>query len=68
MMNAPSSGSKGVGDANSPTGSNNSDGGNLYGLTPEQATREFDALRREATKLERHLEDRVARYQQSLHA
>ena len=25
---------------------------------------EFDSLRREATKLERHLEDRVARYQQ----
>jgi len=24
----------------------------------------FDALRREATKLERHLEDRVARYQE----
>jgi len=35
-----------------------------YGMTPEQASREFDALRREATKLERHLEDRVARYQQ----
>jgi len=27
-------------------------------------TLEFDALRREATKLERHLEDRVAKYQQ----
>ena len=35
-----------------------------YGMTPEQASREFDVLRREATKLERHLEDRVARYQQ----
>ena len=35
-----------------------------YGMTPEQASREFDILRREATKLERHLEDRVARYQQ----
>ncbi|KAL9184856.1 hypothetical protein ACHAXT_002633 [Thalassiosira profunda] len=35
-----------------------------YGMTPEQASREFDSLRREATKLERHLEDRVARYQQ----
>ena len=35
-----------------------------YGMTPEAATREFDVLRREATKLERHLEDRVARYQQ----
>ena len=35
-----------------------------YGMTPEQASREFDLLRREATKLERHLEDRVARYQQ----
>jgi len=33
-------------------------------MTPEQASREFDSLRREATKLERHLEDRVARYQQ----
>eukprot|EP00565_Helicotheca_tamesis_P001842 CAMPEP_0185723270 /NCGR_PEP_ID=MMETSP1171-20130828/164_1 /TAXON_ID=374046 /ORGANISM="Helicotheca tamensis, Strain CCMP826" /LENGTH=282 /DNA_ID=CAMNT_0028390943 /DNA_START=435 /DNA_END=1280 /DNA_ORIENTATION=+ len=30
----------------------------------ETATAEFDALRREATKLERHLEDRVARYQE----
>ncbi len=37
---------------------------NSYGMTPEQASREFDTLRREATKLERHLEDRVARYQQ----
>ena len=35
-----------------------------YGMTPEQASREFDILRRGATKLERHLEDRVARYQQ----
>lgn len=35
-----------------------------YGITPEQASKQFDALRREATKLERHLEDRVARYQQ----
>lgn len=35
-----------------------------YGMTPEQASREFDILRREATKLERHFEDRVARYQQ----
>ncbi len=25
---------------------------------------DFDSLRREATKLERHLEERVARYQQ----
>ena len=41
---------------------------NTYGMTPEQASREFDVLRREATKLERHLEDRVARYQQvSIH-
>jgi Golgi SNAP receptor complex protein 1 len=39
-------------------------GGNYYGLSPEQATREFDALRREATRLERTLEDRVARYGQ----
>mmetsp|Transcript_31301 Transcript_31301/g.65921 ORF Transcript_31301/g.65921 Transcript_31301/m.65921 type:complete len:290 (-) Transcript_31301:262-1131(-) len=39
-------------------------GSNTYGMTPEQASREFDVLRREATKLERHLEDRVARYQQ----
>lgn len=52
----------GVSDGNVSSGSGN--GGNLYGLTPEQATREFDTLRREATKLERHLEDRVARYQQ----
>ena len=29
-----------------------------------QATAEFDRLRREATKLERHLEERVGRYQQ----
>mmetsp|Transcript_22394 Transcript_22394/g.39451 ORF Transcript_22394/g.39451 Transcript_22394/m.39451 type:complete len:96 (+) Transcript_22394:421-708(+) len=36
----------------------------VYGMAPEQASREFDSLRREATKLERHLEDRVARYQQ----
>jgi len=35
-----------------------------YGMTPEQASREFDSLRREATKLERLLEDKVARYQQ----
>ena len=35
-----------------------------YGMTPEQASKNFDQLRREATKLERHLEDRVARYQQ----
>jgi len=35
-----------------------------YGMTPEQASKNFDMLRREATKLERHLEDRVARYQQ----
>jgi len=39
-------------------------GGSTYGMTPEQASREFDVMRREATKLERHLEDRVARYQQ----
>ena len=39
-------------------------GSPTYGMTPEQASREFDSLRREATKLERHLEDRVARYQQ----
>mmetsp|Transcript_10995 Transcript_10995/g.23494 ORF Transcript_10995/g.23494 Transcript_10995/m.23494 type:complete len:276 (+) Transcript_10995:464-1291(+) len=44
--------------------SGNINGNNTYGMTPEQASREFDALRREATKLERHLEDRVARYQQ----
>jgi len=35
-----------------------------YGMTPEQASREFDALRREATKLERALEEKLARYQQ----
>ena len=33
-------------------------------MTPEQASRQFDIYRREATKLERQLEDRVARYQQ----
>jgi len=37
---------------------------NNYGMTPEQASREFDALRREATKLERALEEKLARYQQ----
>ena len=35
-----------------------------YGMTTEKASREFHVLRRKATKLERHLEDRVARYQQ----
>ena len=49
-----------IGGGNSAT--NNSS--TTYGMTPEQASREFDVLRREATKLERHLEDRVARYQQ----
>ena len=39
-------------------------GSSYYGLSPEQATREFDSLRREATRLERMLEDRVARYGQ----
>lgn len=36
------------------------------GTNPSTASAisEFDALRREATKLERHLEDRVAKYQQ----
>lgn len=33
-------------------------------MTPEQASRQFDIHRREATRLERQLEDRVARYQQ----
>ena len=37
---------------------------NNYGMTPEQASREFDGLRREATKLERALEEKLARYQQ----
>eukprot|EP00578_Thalassiosira_sp_NH16_P005655 CAMPEP_0181139226 /NCGR_PEP_ID=MMETSP1071-20121207/34672_1 /TAXON_ID=35127 /ORGANISM="Thalassiosira sp., Strain NH16" /LENGTH=262 /DNA_ID=CAMNT_0023226125 /DNA_START=290 /DNA_END=1079 /DNA_ORIENTATION=+ len=45
-------------------GSGGGGGPTSYGMTPEQASREFDSLRREATKLERHLEDRVARYQQ----
>ena len=51
---------------NSIDGTSSSGGGatGTYGMTPEQASREFDVLRREATKLERHLEDRVARYQQ----
>ncbi len=53
-MSAPLSGNT------QPTTSSTS----TYGMTPEQASREFDILRREATKLERHLEDRVARYQQ----
>jgi len=44
------------------TSSNSSS--STYGMTPEQASKNFDVLRREATKLERHLEDRVARYQQ----
>ena len=39
--------------------------GTTGGLPPIFATMEdFDTLRREATKLERHLEDRVSRYQQ----
>ena len=53
-----SSGGGGVETTTTATGSP------TYGMTPEQASREFDSLRREATKLERHLEDRVARYQQ----
>ncbi|KAL7485661.1 hypothetical protein ACHAW6_011252 [Cyclotella cf. meneghiniana] len=48
---------------NPPSG-NAGGGASYYGLSPEQATREFDALRREATRLERMLEDRVARYGQ----
>ena len=32
-----------------------------YGMTPEQASKNFDVLRREVTKLERHLEDCVAK-------
>ena len=44
--------------------SGNAAAANYYGLSPEQATREFDTLRREATRLERLLEDRVARYGQ----
>ena len=51
----------GVVGGSSATNNNSS---TTYGMTPEQASREFDVLRREATKLERHLEDRVARYQQ----
>jgi hypothetical protein len=47
------------------SGNNTAAGGSsYYGLSPEQATREFDSLRREATRLERMLEDRVARYGQ----
>ena len=53
-MNAPLSGNNAT----------NNNGSSTYGMTPEQASKNFDALRREATKLERHLEDRVARYQQ----
>ena len=54
-------------NTNNNTASNNNSGNaaaNYYGLSPEQATREFDTLRREATRLERLLEDRVARYGQ----
>ena len=55
-------------NTNNNTASNNNTSGNAaanyYGLSPEQATREFDTLRREATRLERLLEDRVARYGQ----
>lgn len=47
-----------------PLSGNTQPTSSTYGMTPEQASREFDILRREATKLERHLEDRVARYQQ----
>jgi len=57
MNNSPSPLSGG------PTSSSGG-GSSTYGMTPEQASKNFDVLRREATKLERHLEDRVARYQQ----
>ncbi|KAK1737758.1 hypothetical protein QTG54_011530, partial [Skeletonema marinoi] len=45
-------------------GATTNNSSSTYGMTPEQASKNFDVLRREATKLERHLEDRVARYQQ----
>lgn len=58
MQHYPSGNSEDDSSGNPPTNATS------YGMTPEQASREFDLLRREATKLERHLEDRVARYQQ----
>ncbi len=57
-MSAPLSGNT------QPASSSTTSSSSTYGMTPAQASREFDILRREATKLERHLEDRVARYQQ----
>ena len=51
-------------EMNSPSPLSGGGGAPTYGMTPEQASKNFDVLRREATKLERHLEDRVARYQQ----
>jgi len=53
----PNSGNNGA----MPSGPLSGGRSSAVGPTP---TAEFDALRREATKLERHLEDRVARYQQ----
>ena len=65
MHNSSGNGSGNVEAATTTTGPPSSGSGSpTYGMTPEQASREFDSLRREATKLERHLEDRVARYQQ----
>eukprot|EP00956_Cyclotella_meneghiniana_P004064 scaffold4912_cov55-Cyclotella_meneghiniana.AAC.4 len=55
--------------SNNNSASGNAVSANYYGLSPEQATREFDTLRREATRLERLLEDRVARYgQEKVHS
>ncbi len=57
--------SQGGGPLSAPSSSGGTSSSDAaYGMTPEQASREFDLLRREATKLERLLEDKVARYQQ----
>lgn len=47
----------------SPTKHSSSSNSSMSGSS-NGVVAEFDALRREATKLERHLEDKVARYQQ----
>lgn len=52
-------------DPTYPSGSNYGDTVSVNStMSSSSAVAEFDALRREATKLERHLEDKVARYQQ----
>jgi len=44
--------------------SNGSSGGNGSSVSGVSMDNQFDSLKREATKLERSLEDKVARYQQ----